>query len=474
MNTQDTICAIATAPGTSAIAVLRVSGPDTFGICRKVVVFAAPHKSWDAVKGYSLHHAEVCHQGQTIDEITLALYKAPRSYTGEDAAEFFCHGSVYIQQRILQLLIEAGARLALPGEFTLRAFLHGKLDLAQAESVADLIAAQTESARRLAFQQLKGGYSLEITRLRDELVRFSALVELELDFSEEDVEFADRTQLADLLDKVCRMLERLSESFVLGNALKNGVPVAIIGEPNVGKSTLLNSLLNEDRAIVSEIEGTTRDTIEDVINIGGITFRFIDTAGLRQTDDVIENLGISRTYLKIEQATVVLLLIDARDAIQKSLQSVQGIKTHIAGLPARQRPRLVVVVNKVDEVSDYLLDTLLTRVNFHMLEADDGFVHLSAKNKTNIRELVDLLSGTVSRAQVAENEVIVSNIRHYEAFRNTLEALRRAQEALAARLPGDLLAQDIRQAIHHLSGITGAVAPDDVLRHIFSTFCIGK
>ena len=452
----DTITAIATAPGSGAIAVIRVSGEDTFKIVEKIFRPRTKGKKLSQQKGYTIHFGEIVDGDEVIDEVLVSVFRAPHSYTGEDSVEISCHGSLYIQQKIIELLVNAGARVARPGEFTMRAYLNNKMDLAQAEAVADLIAATSEAARRVAFSQLRGGVSRELRDLRQRLVDFASLIELELDFAEEDVEFADRSQLRELILQIKQRTEKLLSTFRYGNAIKSGIPVAIVGEPNVGKSTLLNLLLKEDRAIVSDIPGTTRDTIEDVITINGILFRFIDTAGLRHTRDQIEALGIERTKQMIRKAQIVLFMIDARDKDWR--QKLTQIQEHITD------QRVVIVVNKIDLIdkpSDF--DT-----------ADYPVVFLSAKYHKNIEQLEQTLLEAIGYSQHAQDEVILTNARHYEALRRAHEAIERVIEGLDTGLSNDLLAEDVRQVMYYLGDITGEITADEVLGNIFSRFCIGK
>jgi len=466
MISETTICAPATS-GTGAIAVIRVSGPDTFRIVEKIFLPSTEGKKLAEQPSGTIHHGIIRKNEEIIDEVLVSLFKAPHSYTGEDAVEISCHGSPYIQQKILELLLEAGAQPAKPGEFTQRAFLHGKIDLSQAEAVADLVAAETEGSHRVAMLQLRGGFSEKLRELRERLLNFISLIELELDFSEEDVEFADRKELVQLVDEIKSLIDELIGSFQLGNVLKNGVPVAIIGRPNVGKSTLLNAILNEDRAIVSEFEGTTRDTVEDTIALGGICFRFIDTAGLRETAEPIETLGIRRTYQKIEQASIVLLLTEAVDdpeLIQRSMDVIRRQLSH----GSRQ---LVVVLNKSDMVPREKLDRLRQDIK---LKKNEYLIALSAKKRENIDGLLNMLLDMVNIGSIKHQDVIISNIRHYNALKSASESLERVSDGLSSNLPTDLLAQDIREVLHYLGEITGEVTTDEILGNIFRNFCIGK
>ncbi len=453
---DDTIAAIATPPGSGAIAVIRVSGPKTFEIVEKIFKPLKP-KKLSQQKGYTIHFGEIHDHDQTIDEVLVSVFHAPHSYTGEDSVEISCHGSIYIQQKILELLVNAGARIAQPGEFTMRAFLNGKMDLSQAEAVADLIAAQSEAARKVAFRQLKGGFARELKQLRQQLVDFVSLLELELDFAEEDVEFADRQQLLQLINRIKERIELLTSSFKLGNAIKNGIPVAIVGEPNVGKSTLMNLLLKEDKALVSEIPGTTRDSIEDVISIKGILFRFIDTAGLRETTDVVEAMGIERTKEKIRKAQIVLYLIDARDKNWKEkLEQIQDLI---------EDQKLILVVNKID--------LLKQKVDFQ-IDEDIDVVYISAKYNQNIKDLEEKLLKAIDYKSFNESDIIITNVRHYEALKRAYDAVLRVIDGLNSGIPNDLLAQDVREVMFYIGEITGEITTDEVLGNIFSKFCIGK
>ncbi len=474
---NETICATATAPG-GAIGIVRISGPEAIEIVERIFR-PANGKPLSERKANTLIFGRIvevsdCHSEQSevesknpdtiIDEVLVSLFRAPHSYTGEDSVEISCHGSNYILQRVIQLLIENGCRLAKPGEYTQRAFLNGKMDLSQAEAVADLIASTSAANHRIAMNQMRGGFSKELAALRDRLLHITALLELELDFSDhEELEFADRSELNQLADEIERVISRLVQSFSVGNAIKNGIPVAIIGETNAGKSTLLNALVGEERAIVSDIHGTTRDVIEDVINISGITFRFIDTAGIRQTGDEVENLGIRRTFEKLDRAEIVLWLIDATGATEQIARLAPQI------LPRLDGKQLIAVLNKAD----------LTEASpevFNGIPLPDGTkaIAISAKTGKGIEELQNLLVSSTRLPNISPNDVIVTNARHVEALRHALEAIHRVQEGLALGLSGDLVSQDLRACIHHLSDIAGEVTPDQVLGSIFKNFCIGK
>jgi tRNA modification GTPase len=415
-------------------------------------------------KTHTIHLGQIVDKDRILDEVLISIFKGTNSYTGEPTIEISCHGSMYIQQEIIQLLLRKGCRMANAGEFTLRAFINGKLDLSQAEAVADLIASDSEASHQIAMQQMRGGFSNEIQKLRDELLNFASLIELELDFAEEDVEFADRTQFKNLITKIIDVLKRLIDSFAVGNVIKNGIPVAIVGEPNVGKSTLLNALLNEERAIVSDIAGTTRDTIEDEINIGGIGFRFIDTAGIRETKDVVESIGIQKTFEKIEQAQVVVYLTDGS---LLAVDSLQELKTEIGKIKNKypQKP-LIIVANEVDKLDDDQILTLKSEIkNIHLL---------SAKQNTGVEALQNKLLEFINTGALRNNETIVTNSRHYDALLKALEEIQKVQYGLDTGLSGDLMAIDIRQALYHFGEITGEITSDDLLGNIFANFCIGK
>ena len=464
---EDTICAVSTAPGAGGIAVIRVSGPKAIAICNTIFVPSTAGKDLLSQKAYTLRYGSIRRGEELIDEVLVALFRAPHSFTGEDTVEITCHGSVYIQQQIMQLLIESGCRSALPGEYTQRAFMNGKMDLSQAEAVADLIASTSAGQHRLALNQMRGGFSHELRNLREQLLHITSLMELELDFSDhEELEFADRTELCRLADHIEGVISRLVHSFSVGNAIKNGVPVAIIGETNAGKSTLLNVLLNEDKAIVSDIHGTTRDVIEDTTNIGGITFRFIDTAGIRETNDTIESLGIERTFQKLEQAEIVLWMIDATDATSQINQLSGQI------LPRLERKHLILVFNKADLLGTAHSDEVLSAASSIIPDAECIFI--SAKKRQNTDVLQKKLIAAANLPTITQNDVIVTNARHYEALTHALEAIERVQQGLANNLSGDFVAQDIRECIFHLSDIAGEVTNDMVLQNIFQHFCIGK
>ena len=447
---QDTICALATASGVGAISIIRLSGPEAISICNKVF----PTKNLSKQISHTVHFGTIRDDDKIVDEVLVTLFKNPHSYTGEDLVEVSCHGSVYIQNQLMQLFLKKGARMAKGGEFTLRAFINGKMDLSQAEAVADLIASDSEAAHQVAMHQMRGGFSKELKDLREELINFASLIELELDFGEEDVEFADRAKFNELLEKIKTELKRLVDSFAVGNVIKNGIPVAILGEPNVGKSTLLNALLNEERAIVSNIAGTTRDTIEDDLIIGGIHFRFIDTAGLRKTSNIVESIGIQKALEKAQQAKVVLYLIDASKDLSKQLKAVEELKGKLVN-------KLVVVINKIDQ-------------NPNTKKQVKDALFISAKQKVGLEELTDTLLSFVNTGALNNNQTIVSNSRHVDALNKSLEQIIKTIEGLNSCISGDFLAMDIRQALFHLGEITGEISSDDLLDNIFSNFCIGK
>jgi len=454
---DDTICALATAGGIGAIGVIRVSGAKAISIVNSVF----KGKNLEQAEGYTLHFGQITDGETVLDEVLASVFKAPKSYTGENTIELSCHGSPYILQKILELLVKKGARMAKPGEFTLRAFLNKKLDLSQAEAVADLIASDNAGAHQTAMQQMRGGYSQQIQYLREQLVNFASLIELELDFAEEDVEFASKTELYNLVKNIHSLLHSLIHSFSYGNVLKNGVPTVIAGRPNAGKSTLLNALLNEERAIVSNIAGTTRDTIEESFVVDGISFRLIDTAGIRHSNDTIESIGIERTFEAIQKATLVLYLFDA------SSTTPEQLKEELAQLPEGNRT-IIPIRNKID-----LVENGSSTGGIWDKALYPEMVHISSLNKSGINDLTDHLRSFIQTSKGA-NDIVVSNLRHYEALQQASDALEKVLQAIEMQMSGELLAMDIRKAIFHLGEITGEITTDDLLGNIFSKFCIGK
>ena len=448
MSSTKTIVALSTPQGEGAIGIIRLSGSTALQICAKHISKQILEQPLNTTRFYRFKLEEI-----VLDEVVIAVFKSPNSYTGEDICEISFHGSNFILNQALDALIASGASLAAPGEFTQRAFLNGKMDLSQAEAVADLIASESEAEHRLAMHQMRGGFSDEINRLREELINFASLIELELDFSEEDVEFANRDELQALIEKIQVYVLKLIDSFKLGNAVKNGVPIAIIGKPNAGKSTLLNALLNEDKAIVSEIAGTTRDAIEDVVNINGIRFRFIDTAGIRETDDVIESIGVKRSYEKMQSAALVLYLFDISESAEEHKFATDDLR-----LKLNEYSPLLIVGNKSDQST-----------NQHKVD-----VLLSAKTGEGLEVLKDKLGEIMQISNLGKGDTVVTNTRHLEALKATNVALDASLTALTGGLSGDLVAADIREALHHLGSITGAISADDLLGTIFGKFCIGK
>lgn len=461
-NNNDTIAAIATPNGVGAIATIRLSGPKAIQIASSIFKPKKQKLQLSEAKSHHVYFGKIYDEDRLIDEVLLTLFKAPNSYTGEDSIEISCHGSSYIQQAILELLINKGSRSAEGGEFTFRAFMNQKFDLSQAEAVADLIASNSKSSHQLALEQMRGGFSDKISELRQQLVDFASLIELELDFGEEDVEFADRTQLRALLDTLDIEIGKLIESFKVGNVMKHGIPVAIIGKPNVGKSTLLNAILNEEKAIVSEIPGTTRDIIEDTIAINGLTFRFIDTAGLREAADEIEKIGIERTHEKIKQAAIVLYVFDIGTT---TIEEIQDVIVEYKSLIEDEHKKMILIANKIDE----LVEIPHGFSNFVELET----IFISAKRKENIHEIAEYLKKAVDQHQFSD-QTIVSNIRHYEALSKVSADIQKINEGMKSGLPSDLMTIDIRSALYYLGSITGEVTTDEILGNIFGKFCIGK
>ncbi|MBK0368707.1 tRNA uridine-5-carboxymethylaminomethyl(34) synthesis GTPase MnmE [Flavobacterium agrisoli] len=477
MINQDSIVALATPSGAGAIAIIRISGSEAIQIGNSVFK-SIKNKDLTKQKTHTLHLGHIVDNEKALDEVLVSLFKGPNSYTGEDTIEISCHGSTYIQQQIIQLLLRNGCRMADAGEFTLRAFLNGKLDLSQAEAVADLINSDNEASHQIAMQQMRGGFSNEIAKLREELLNFASLIELELDFAEEDVEFADRIQFHELVNRIEFVLKRLIDSFAVGNVIKNGIPVAIVGEPNVGKSTLLNALLNEERAIVSDIAGTTRDTIEDELVIGGIGFRFIDTAGIRETKDVVESIGIQKTFEKIDQAQMVLYLVDGCQL------SVDGKLDNLLleiNKTQNQYPQkaLVVIINKKDMISDETLSLIQNKLVAYQDELSTvnrklSTIYISAKEKQGVEELKNQLLSFVNTGALRNNETIVTNTRHYDSLLKALDEIQKVKHGLETNLSSDLLALDIKEALYQFGLITGQVSNDELLGNIFANFCIGK
>ena len=488
---QTTICARATAPGQGAVAIVRVSGPEAVEVLDKVfrpfndkgpraAEFRPREMHYGRIifpesPGHSTDNAET-----VIDEVMAVIFRAPHSYTGEDSAEIYCHGSQYIVSEILRALLAAGAVMAAAGEFTKRAFLNGRMDLAQAEAVADLIASENRAAHDIALKQMRGGYSSELQEMRSQMVDIVSLMELELDFSEEDVEFADRSQVLALLDRVSEHISRLVDSFALGNAIKNGIPTAIVGAVNTGKSTLLNALLGEERAIVSDIAGTTRDTIEDTVNIAGTTFRIIDTAGIRDTAETIEAIGINRTYSTIERASVILLILDATrpGTFEESFGAIASRLNHVPSTHSGINERtLLILLNKADLLSEPEIPAMLTSAED--LARRKGLsptrtLAISARHRLGLPEITAALAATAAAHTTDTSATLVTNLRHYQALQKALEALTRAREALLAGVSTEFVTQDIREALHHIGEICGEVTSEEVLATVFSRFCIGK
>lgn len=504
MSKYDTICAVATASGAGAIAVIRISGKESHDIARYIFRRNGNTLKCDEIVPNKVYYGEVFDpipdDKPMVDDALVTFFKAPHSYTGEDSVEISCHGSNFVQQKILELLFTRGCRLAEPGEFSKRAFINGKLDLAQVEAVADLIASQNEAEHRIAINQLKGGFSNELRDLRSKLLDMTALLELELDFSEEDVEFADRTKLKELLDTILKHIRKLTDSFHLGNAIKHGIPVAIVGKTNTGKSTLLNAILGEERAIVSDIEGTTRDTIEETFIIDGTMYRFIDTAGIRETSETIEKIGIERTFKKISEADIIIGMLDGTKSFNKIYASAKDIIAHVNVL----KQKLLLVINKSDLVDSmkfafitdevvhalkpafekniennggYMTDEYMysiTGMDLHHIRDLITYSVISAKNPEDIEDLKQDIKYHTKTTKVGSNDTLVTNIRHYEALKNAATSLEKVDDGIKNNLSADLLAEDLRQALYHIGSITGEVTTGEVLNTIFSRFCIGK
>lgn len=468
---EKTICALASAPGNGAIAVIRISGTDTFRILDKVFRPVGKEEI-ETTPTHRMRYGSIYYQEKLLDEVLVSIFRAPHSYTGEDSAEIYCHGSQYIIQEIIISLISAGATHAAPGEFSRRAFFNGKMDLAQAEAVADLIQSETEASHKVALQQMRGGFSNELREMRKSLLNLVSLMELELDFSEEDVEFADRGQLMEVLNKTTNHITKLIESFKLGNAIKNGVPVTITGATNTGKSTLLNKLVGEERAIVSDIHGTTRDTIEERVNFNGVTFRFIDTAGIRNTTEAIELIGIERTNSKILQAEIIILVLDASNE-EFFYENIDNLYQKINP----QDQKIVILINKNDTIDEQTRKRQLEKVEKYSKKIALpllSIISTNAKAGQGIEQLKQLLTESQQSLKVASNNTLVANIRHYEALKEANDALQRVAQGISDSLPTDLLTQDIREAIYYIGSITGKISTDEILGNIFENFCIGK
>lgn len=470
MIKNDTIVALATSNGIGAIAIIRLSGSNAIASVEKHFVAKKKGKLLKNQKSHTLHLGNICKGNRVIDEVLVSIFKNPNSYTGEDVVEISCHGSTFIQQEILQLFLKDGCRMADNGEFTMRAFLNGKMDLSQAEAVADVIASNSAASHQMAIQQMRGGITNELKDLRSKLLDFAALIELELDFSGEDVEFADRTQFKQLVAKISFVLKRLIDSFAFGNAMKKGIPVAIIGEPNVGKSTLLNTLLNEEKAIVSDIAGTTRDAIEDEIAINGVLFRFIDTAGIRNTKDIVENIGIKKAYEKAENSQLVIFLVNSEKLKAKSAELQAEIDKITKRFIAK---KVLIVANKIDKLNDSEIKDLEN--NYTQITKNAKLILLSAKEQIGVEDLKTELTSLANIGALSTNETIVTNSRHFEALSNALQAINSVQQGIDLNISTDLFAIDIRECLRHLGTITGDYDVDkDILGHIFSNFCIGK
>ena len=458
------IAALATASGMGAIAVIRLSGEGCIDLVDSFFQ-SSSEKILAEQKANTIHFGKIIKDGEILDEVLVSLFRAPHSFTGEDSVEISCHGSVYIQQQLMQLLLSKGANLAQPGEFTRRGFMNGKFDLSQAEAVADLISSTSKASHKVAMNQMRGGFAAMLNELRAKLLQFVSLIELELDFSEEDVEFANREKLRELTVEIRAEIEKLVSSFQLGNVIKNGIPVAIIGETNAGKSTLLNALLKEEKAIVSDIHGTTRDVIEDTVNINGMMFRFIDTAGIRETTDTIESLGIERTFQKIEQASIVLWVIDLTSAVDE----VKKLSHKL--LPTFKDTHAIAILNKADKLTEKEIDDKVALLQPFLPE---NILTISAKKNDDVAQLQQLLSKQAEIPAIGSNEVIVTNVRHIDMLSRALEAILRVEEGLEIGITGDFLSQDIRECMFYLGEITGQISTDEILGNLFSKFCIGK